>query len=177
MQMLGYKANLTKSAFLSLCQMNFYKIWNMHGVSYFSVCEPKIPTQFSRAASQSYSRETTKIQTVLFFSLFFHIVIFPSGRHLYVTSMIHEAYCSFSNYIAWVLIIILFSRRRRKIYPTNYQAFKQEDFWTFVLNFWDIHCDHKVSGNLNRRQVNELKFGSLMINPDYQLNPTSQFDK
>ena len=82
MQMLGYKANLTKSAFLSLCQMNFYKIWNMHAVSYFSVCEPKIPTQFSRAASQSYSRETTKIQTVLLFSLFFHIVIFPSGRYI-----------------------------------------------------------------------------------------------
>ena len=175
MQMLGYNANLTKSAFFSLCQINFYKIWNMHGVSYFSVCEHKMPTQFSRAASQSYWRETTISQTVLFFSLFFHWVVFPYGR--YLCHIIHEAYCSFSNYIARLLFIILFSRRRRKIYPTNYQAFKQEDFWTFVLNFWDIHCDHKVSGNLNRRQVNELKFGSLMINPDYQLNPTSQFDK
>ena len=175
MQMLGYKANLTKSAFFSLCQINFYKIWNMHGVSYFSVCEHKMPTQFSRAASQSYWLETTISQTVLFFWLFFHWVVFPSGR--YLCHIIHEAYCSFSNYIARLLFIILFSRRRRKIYPTNYQAFKQEDFWTFVLNFWDIHCDHKVSGNLNRRQVNELKFGSLMINPDYQLNPTSQFDK
>ena len=74
MQMLGYKANLTKSAFFSLCQINFYKIWNMHGVSYFSVCEHKMPTQFSRAASQSYWRETTISQTVLFF-----LVIFPHG--------------------------------------------------------------------------------------------------
>ena len=177
MQMLGYKANLTKSAFFSLCQINFYKIWNMHGVSYFSVCEHKMPTQFSRATSQSYWRETIISQTVLFFFRYFSTEwCFPLAR-IYVTSMIHEAYCSFSNYIARVLIIILFSRRRRKIYPTNYQAFKQEDFWTFVLNFWDIHCDHKVSGNLNRRQVNELKFGTLMINPDYQLNPTSQFVK
>ena len=85
MQMLGYKANLTKSAFLSLCQMNFYKIWNMHGVSYFSVCEPKMPTQFSRAASQSYSRETTISQTVLFF-----FVIFPlSGFSLWQVFTCH----------------------------------------------------------------------------------------
>ena len=82
MQMLGYKANLTKSAFFSLCQINFYKIWNMHGVSYFSVCEHKMPTQFSRAASQSYWRETIISQTVLFFSLFFHWVVFPSGTYL-----------------------------------------------------------------------------------------------
>ena len=87
MQMLGYKANLTKSAFFSLCQINFYKIWNMHGVSYFSVCEHKMPTQFSRAASQSYWRETTISQTVLFF-----FVIFPlSGFSLWQVFMSYHS--------------------------------------------------------------------------------------
>ena len=86
MQMLGYKANLTKSAFFSLCQINFYKIWNIHGVSYFSVCEHKMPTQFSRAASQSYWRETIISQTVLFF-----FVIFPlSGVSLWHVFMSHQ---------------------------------------------------------------------------------------
>ena len=87
MQMLGYKANLTKSAFFSLCQINFYKIWNMHGVSYFSVCEHKMPTQFSRAASQSYWRETTISQTVLFFLVIFAL----SGFSLWQVFMSHHS--------------------------------------------------------------------------------------
>ena len=58
----------------------------MHGVSYFSVCEHKMPTQFSRAASQSYWRETTISQTVLFFFGYFSTEWFFPLAGIYVTS-------------------------------------------------------------------------------------------